>query len=1250
MIQSSSKIKQSNYTVILIFVLLVNLISFGQEVCGDNFDNDFNGFSDCDDSGCTPCTSSDKCSIYSPRLFANTGIGATYSGTGNIYTINGANFEIGNLDANSTNNFQSRTLTLTGLGNDIPTNATINGVRLTMVRSAEAGGTVFDTQIQLTSAGSAIGNNIAFGNSHYWPDSIGGTTENAIYGSSGSTWGATLTPAIVNASDFGILLKVETENVNTVHDALIDLLTIEVCYSYNGEDCSNLRDDDFDDLLDCSDDDCPSCVNADTCITLIGKVTVSGSGASISNPTRAESVSATLHARFNNLTMGSDDTSQCLNMTNFSFNIPSSANIVGVELEMSRSAQSNNAIQDAQIQLINSGVEIGNNISTAQHWQTDTSVYRFGSANSTWGATLTPAIVNSPDFGARIKVQNLYRTGNIDARLFYVAMKVCIDLGPEICDNNLDDDLDGLQDQYDTIDCPCTDDGYFNACISSCTYVPVANPYSPADTWTGQFVDPRETPLVGDVDNDDTTEIIIDDYGNPGIIYILNGRTGATKYTINTGLNLAQNNSCNGIADTDRDGFGEIYVIASDRNLARYDFDGTTWSQTWITTGAQTDNNQAMPHFADFDGDGTPEVYCNDAIFEAATGNFIGESSANITTATSTFAADILPQDITTCPDCAGLELIAGGRIYGVDIANGTVIERRRVDVSITDLVGPTSTADVDGDGDLDVVYTASLNNGTANVGHLVVWDGQTSNLLMPVYEVPAGLSGNQGGGTGRVNIADFDGDGELEFGFCGLEIYVVVDDIGTLTLGEPTTLWSLLTTDGSAITGSTVFDFEADGAFEVIYRDEDTLFVLNGADGAALFKSRCTSGTRYEYPIVADVNDDGQTEICVTCGTGVSTFTSSNLPWVTSRNIWNQHGYNVTNVNDDLTIPAVPGDNATVGGGVYNNFLTQSTPVAGDGTPVIPVADLTPRFFEIVYEECDDSVTYRVEVTNNGSLRSPVIDLSFYDTDPTTTNANLLKVVQTNGIIRPGNVDTVDAKIQYTGSSTIFVMANDPGTVARPYDTSTDFPASAVAECEFSDNLRSQFVDCVTMPLPVSDLLFEAILNKNKVDLSWQTSSEINNSHFDIERSVNLTNWEKLGEINGSGNSSTTIHYYDNDLSPLKGTSYYRVKQIDFDGQFTYSNMDIIKNNQTNNVNFEVYPNPTNNENITILLSEFTNKELNILVTNALGQQFHNENYISKNTNEALQLEIQNKLASGVYLVTIKTKSNSYTKRLIIK
>ncbi len=94
---------------------------------------------------------------------------------------------------------------------------------------------------------------------------------------------------------------------------------------------------------------------------------------------------------------------------------------------------------------------------------------------------------------------------------------------------------------------------------------------------------------------------------------------------------------------------------------------------------------------------------------------------------------------------------------------------------------------------------------------------------------------------------------------------------------------------------------------------------------------------------------------------------------------------------------------------------------------------------------------------------------------------------------------------------------------------------------------------------LPVKLIAFNAVLENNRVNCTWETASEVNNDYFTIERSVNGDDFEDVGTIKGRGNSSTNSRYHFTDNNPFEGISYYRLKQTDFDGKYSYSSIQTV-------------------------------------------------------------------------------------------
>ncbi len=203
---------------------------------------------------------------------------------------------------------------------------------------------------------------------------------------------------------------------------------------------------------------------------------------------------------------------------------------------------------------------------------------------------------------------------------------------------------------------------------------------------------------------------------------------------------------------------------------------------------------------------------------------------------------------------------------------------------------------------------------------------------LRPLRPAPAG--------GGPPTIADFNGDGTPDVALAGGVGYAVFDGkklMDPAVTNPNTFLWVKQTQDcSSAGTGSSLFDFNGDGKAEVLYADESSFRIYEGATGNVLFETCNTTGTLYEYPVIADVDNDGQADIVVAsnayafdCGgtkqSGIRVFGSKSGGWVRTRRVWNQHAYHVTNVNEDGSIPAVEPTNWKQPG--LNNFRINKQP-----------------------------------------------------------------------------------------------------------------------------------------------------------------------------------------------------------------------------------------------------------------------------------------------------------------------------------
>ena len=275
---------------------------------------------------------------------------------------------------------------------------------------------------------------------------------------------------------------------------------------------------------------------------------------------------------------------------------------------------------------------------------------------------------------------------------------------------------------------------------------------------------------------------------------------------------------------------------------------------------------------------------------------------------------------------------------------------------------------------------------------------------------------GQVAGRGGPPTVADFDGDGRPEIAIAGGSRYTVFDldcDIDAETApgcarvaGLPRgVLWSRPSQDFSSnVTGSSIFDFDADGQAEVVYGDECFVRIYRGTDGEVLFSSSASSGTGYELPVIADVDGDFNSEIVFAMTSGVScpatdpiytrgtaTFESSTGirvlrdaqdRWAASRPIWNQHAYSVTNVSDTGVIPRTSEWVPNHTDATLNNFRQN----AQGSLEQRGAADLTVALARAA-DLCDSltgEVTLAANVCNRGT--NPVPDgarVVFYEGDP---------------------------------------------------------------------------------------------------------------------------------------------------------------------------------------------------------------------------------------------------------------------------
>ena len=209
-----------------------------------------------------------------------------------------------------------------------------------------------------------------------------------------------------------------------------------------------------------------------------------------------------------------------------------------------------------------------------------------------------------------------------------------------------------------------------------------------------------------------------------------------------------------------------------------------------------------------------------------------------------------------------------------------------------------------------------------------------------------------------------------------------------------------------------------------------------------------------------------------------------------------------------------------------------------------------------------------------------------------------------------------------------------DVGNGSTTGSTSIGTITSSVALSSFSPiTLASKVLS--DNPLPIDLLSFNAEANSDVVNLIWQTATETNNDYFTIERSIDGIRWETVLEKQGAGNSNQIIEYQGLDNSPYNGISYYRLKQTDFNGDFSYSMIRKVNFNADLVYDMKVYPNPTTGKLNLIGAADEINE---VRVYNVIGQDVSELVHIKTLSGKNKELDL-GEMPKGIYFIKTQTQ-----------
>ncbi|MEM9328202.1 MAG: T9SS type A sorting domain-containing protein, partial [Bacteroidota bacterium] len=323
--------------------------------------------------------------------------------------------------------------------------------------------------------------------------------------------------------------------------------------------------------------------------------------------------------------------------------------------------------------------------------------------------------------------------------------------------------------------------------------------------------------------------------------------------------------------------------------------------------------------------------------------------------------------------------------------------------------------------------------------------------------------------------------------------------------------------------------------------------------------------------------------------GTGDQTINSSAIESFYGLGINNTGGDILLNssIRVTHTITLTNGDLVL---GSNDLTLTSATTVVGGGTGSYIQADNTglveqsiaaPGAFTFPVGD-DDEYSPFMFTLNAATVSSAAVFLNLRDlVHPQVTDVAISRYWT---LTQSGLSGAIDYDVSFTYTDTDVLRADEGDFEGAKFSSgattvsgSTDAATNTVTMTtlgSFSDFTATG----AGALLPIELLEFKARVEDQTAVLNWSTASELDNDYFTIERSYDWENFEAIGTLEGAGNSEQILHYQFVDRDPLPGVSYYRLKQTDFDGGFTYSNLVMLEYevSTVSETQISVYPNPT--------------------------------------------------------------------------
>ncbi|WP_299701774.1 T9SS type A sorting domain-containing protein [uncultured Pontibacter sp.] len=311
---------------------------------------------------------------------------------------------------------------------------------------------------------------------------------------------------------------------------------------------------------------------------------------------------------------------------------------------------------------------------------------------------------------------------------------------------------------------------------------------------------------------------------------------------------------------------------------------------------------------------------------------------------------------------------------------------------------------------------------------------------------------------------------------------------------------------------------------------------------------------------------------------------------------------------------------------GVYIFEWTVTT-TCGNSDPVVDSDQLT------VTVNCDATyviapLKYRDEYVSGDPLATAV--------DP---DGGIIAAVILAGTVPPG--------VDFDGITGNFTVGEPELLVTGRYALTIRLTDSLGDQTDLTITLVIQEDSPVIIPLPVELVYFTAYVRNNQAHLEWLTASEQDNDRFEIERSLDAKRFEKIGTVKGKGTTSLESKYQFVDRTPVQGTVYYRLKQVDLDGEFAYSNIIAVSaDGLANNLVTQVYPNPFPDV-LKVTLTAPQSQAATMTIYDLNGRRVMSKNVDLELGVNNMELQLQ-QLQSGMYILKIVGEGLESTTRIM--